>query len=223
MNDILDFNSLINSDNDDDFDNNNICLISGNLLERNNITLSCGHKFNYLPLYKELYNQKVKKILDNCSLKINEIKCPYCRIKTENILPPFNKYYDVNNVKGVTFPLNYCMDVSQCQYINKKTKQQCNMPGCLTKYGIFCNKHIAYTKNEEDILSNMDNEFYNKYKKRSLKELREELKKNKLKLSGNKNDLINRLFINNYELDQAALEIQETAVLYLQAKLIKDI
>ena len=28
MNDILDFNSLINSDNDDDFDNNNICLIS---------------------------------------------------------------------------------------------------------------------------------------------------------------------------------------------------
>ena len=36
----------------------NICLISNEELTDNFVKLNCGHSFNYLPLYKDLVNQK---------------------------------------------------------------------------------------------------------------------------------------------------------------------
>ena len=40
-------------DNDD-----NLCLISGDMLNETKIELTCGHKYNYIPLYNEIRNQK---------------------------------------------------------------------------------------------------------------------------------------------------------------------
>ena len=60
------------------------CLITHDKLEENYITLACGHKFNYLPLYHEVVKQKSGSILETAYLALNQIKCPYCRIKTNN-------------------------------------------------------------------------------------------------------------------------------------------
>ena len=39
---------------------NNICLISNLPLTDKYIKLNCGHKFNYIPLYHDIYNHKKK-------------------------------------------------------------------------------------------------------------------------------------------------------------------
>ena len=189
-----DLNDDLNDHLNDDLNNNETCLIDGLKLQSNFITLECGHKFNYMSLYNEIYYQKTKKILDNARLKINEIKCPYCRNITHNLLPYF-RYYNVECVKGINFPHSLSIKLNECQYIDKKNNK-CTNNACITKFGIFCNKHCKYTKQEELILEKINNEFYKIYKKKTLKELKEELKNNKLKLAGIKDDLIKRLYIN---------------------------
>ena len=170
----------------------NVCLITNDNLEDNFITLKCNHKFNYLSLYNEVVYQKTKKILDNSKLKLNEIKCPYCRSITDCLIP-FYKYYDVKNIKGVTYPEHYTMKLHQCEHV--KNNIRCCKFGCKTKDGIFCNNHIKIKKQDEVILDNASNHELNFYKKMNLKQLKNILKLNKCKVSGNKEDLINRIII----------------------------
>jgi hypothetical protein len=212
------FNKLLNNDSENEVLNENeICMISNLPLEDNNIQLNCGHKFNYLSLYEEIVYQKTKKLADNIRLRLNEIKCPYCR-NVSNKLLPFYKYYGVSQIKGVNYPSNLCMKINECEYVNKRTKERCNMSACKSKAGCFCNKHFKYNKDEEELLNNIDIEFYAKYKKKNIKELKEELKKYKLKLGGTKDELIKRLYINRKEFDLAADEIQYIALQYLNKK-----
>ena len=49
-------------------------------------------------------------------------------------------------------------------------------------------------------MNNIDDEFYKIYKKKNLKELKEELKKFNLKVSGNKDELIKRLYIKTIQI-----------------------
>ena len=37
---------------------NNLCLITNEVLDNTKIMLPCNHSFNYLPLYKEICKQK---------------------------------------------------------------------------------------------------------------------------------------------------------------------
>ena len=175
---------------------NEICLITRERLEKNYIKLDCNHCFNYLSLFNELKQQKTKKILDNAKLKINEIKCPYCRNKSQHILPPFNKYYETKSIIGVNFPKKNCYILNKCEHYNKKTKTFCNDSACITNYGIFCNKHTKYSYFEEEKLKNINIEKRNEYKNKKVKELREILKNNKYKVSGTKNELIERILLN---------------------------
>ena len=57
----------------------NLCLITMEPLIDKYIELTCGHKFNYLPLFKEVYSYKKREYGDK--LKNNEILCTYCRKK----------------------------------------------------------------------------------------------------------------------------------------------
>jgi hypothetical protein len=202
---LLLFNELL-QDESMDVSSNEKCLISNEDLESNYIKLDCGHKYNYLDLYNEIVYQKTKKILDNNRLKINEMKCPYCRNITNKLLP-FYKYYNVNYIRGVNGPTNFTMNLNKCEYIvkNKQTKMKdsCNASACNTKYGIFCNKHFKYTKREEDLLNDYNVEKYKYLNKMNVKELKEELKKYKLKVCGVKKELVERLIIKNSELDEA--------------------
>jgi hypothetical protein len=190
------FNKLLNNDiNDDLINNNDLCMITNLPLEDNSLQLNCGHKFNYVSLHEEIVYQKTKKILDNIILRFNEIKCPYCRNISSKLLP-FYKYYSIPQIKGVNYPPHLCMKINECEYISKKTKERCNMSACKTLKGNFCNKHFKYNKSEEYLINNIDIDFYAKYKKKNIKELKEELRKYKLKLGGTKDELIKRLYIN---------------------------
>lgn len=86
--------------------NNNICLITCEPLTDKFIVMACGHKFNYVPLYKDIYNHKKKynrMESGGQQSKINEIRCPYCRNIQKGVLP----YYEelglekVHGVNGI--------------------------------------------------------------------------------------------------------------------------
>jgi hypothetical protein len=104
----------------------NYCLITKEKLHPNHITLSCNHKFNYIPIYKEISYQKNK---NNTSFEItklsnNEIKCPYCR-RITNMLIPYIPYPSVKQIKYVNSPQELCMPAMKCQHVFR-VKSKCN-------------------------------------------------------------------------------------------------
>ena len=180
--------------NDSDLDEEEeLCLITNEKLENNSIKLLCGHKFNYEALYNEIVYQKTRKLLDNAQLKCNEVKCPYCRTITGKLLP-FYKYYSVKQVRGVTYPEEYCMKIVECEH--EKNGKKCSKAGCKTEKGVFCNKHLPMTKIEEEILKNEKVDVFKYYKRKKVNELKKILSLNKCKVGGNKEQLINRIIIN---------------------------
>ena len=169
------------------------CLISNELLVSNYITLECNHKFNFIELYNEVLEQKTKKILDNSKLKVHKIKCPYCRNITSKILP-YLKYYGSKLIKGVNYPQDLSIQLNECQFIEKNS-ELCRKSACITKFGILCNNHIKYNIKEEEILSNISVDVLNFYRKKTIQDLKKELREHNIKLSGKKEDLISRLII----------------------------
>jgi len=189
----------------------NVCLIDNTKLEINYITLSCCHKFNYLSLFKELCNQKKINRLETYRVRENEIKCPYCRTITENILPNFITY-NLPLVFGVNYPEKYALEIHPCSYKFKTGKIKntcCNKSAFESDFGILCNKHykIATNKNKnnknnnnnenenvimKDVSTNPVIDFTN-INKYCIRELKEFLKAHRLKISGNKSLLIERL------------------------------
>ena len=184
------FNNLLK---DDITEEDNTCLITNENLDDNNIKLNCGHKFKYEALYNEVVYQKTRRLLDNAQLKINQIKCPYCRNITNNLLPLY-KYYPVKQIRGVTYPEEYCLKKYECEHV--KNGKKCTNSACKTENGIFCNKHLVSTKEDELILKNENIDVYIYYKKKTNLELKKLLKLNGCKVIGKKEELINRIIIN---------------------------
>ena len=80
-----------------------LCLISNMPLTENFVKMTCGHTFNYIPLYNDILNHKKKfNIMEHQSLKNIEIRCPYCR-KVQQELLPYHKYPGVKEVHGVNY------------------------------------------------------------------------------------------------------------------------
>jgi hypothetical protein len=87
----------------DSLDEISNCLITNDPLTENHVVLQCGHKFNYVPLYKDLVNRKTKLAsLDTQNLKVNEIRCPYCREKDAKLLP-YYEHIGVEKFHGVNY------------------------------------------------------------------------------------------------------------------------
>lgn len=101
-------------------ESDDLCLITSELLEENYVTMDCGHRFNYLPLYNDIINCKQAGSLDTQILAYNEIRCPYCRKKQAKLLPYYDnmkikKIHGVNYVdESVLFSSNY--KIGQCRY-----------------------------------------------------------------------------------------------------------
>lgn len=175
-----DNNSILNN-----IDSNNLCKICDTELEDNYIELSCGHKFNYIPLYNEIFYQKTNKYslsYDYTKLNINQIKCPYCRSITNQILPYFS-YYKVEMIKGVTYPFKYSMKIHSCQHKNKRSGKVCDKSACITPTGCYCNKHYFYYSAER----------VNSIENMKVIELKNLLRKNKCRVSGTKGVLLERI------------------------------
>jgi gas vesicle protein len=86
-------------------DDDNKCLITNELLTDKFVEMSCGHKFNYIALYKDLINHKQNfnsMESSNGHLKVDELRCPYCRNKHTGLLP----YYEdlkLEQIHGVNY------------------------------------------------------------------------------------------------------------------------
>jgi len=116
----LDDNQVINDDNK--------CLITGQELVDKFVTLGCGHKFNYTPLYNDIKNHKQKfNTMESISthLKSTEIRCPYCREKHNKLLPYYEelnlpKLHGVNHLIFQKLSSNQEY-VKKCDYTSAKT------------------------------------------------------------------------------------------------------
>ena len=86
------------------------------------------------------------------------------------------------------------MKIYECEHI--KNGKKCTKSGCMTLNGVFCNKHLVSTKEDELILKNENKEVYNYYKKKKVIILKKILKLNGCKVVGLKEELINRIIIN---------------------------
>ena len=188
----INFYEEINNLNDD-CNENELCLLTGENLSDNYITLKCNHKFNYLPLYNELCKQKSRyNTLEISRLSINQIKCPYCREITNKILP-FIIDDNVELKNGINYPSKYSMQINNCNWIYKNGKNKNNKCGCssfIFNNNNFCLKHHKITNKTNTICSNDIDKYRKKYTVDKLKQI---LKENNLKINGNKNELIMRL------------------------------
>lgn len=140
------FNELLSKDSDDE-ENVDICLISGEKLLQDHITLPCNHSFNYKSLYNEVKKQKIgflpnKKFsyLETQRLKKHQIKCPYCRNVVNGILP---RHYDFPMIIYVNFPQKLVCNSfykNKCKYVFKSGKKK-NTSCHLKCYNEFCQHH----------------------------------------------------------------------------------
>ena len=122
---------------------NNICLISKDKLHPNHITLKCNHKFNYIPIYKEVLYQKTKSntLYEVTKLQSYQIKCPYCRTITNKLLP-FIQYPTVKLAKNIHSTGSDCLPTTKCSHIIKK--RDTNKVNSDTK----CDKNALYYEAE---------------------------------------------------------------------------
>ena len=103
------------------------CLLTKEALNDIHVTLNCGHKFNYIPLYKEVVIQKTSAGMttngyyNSCTLRLNEIKCSYCR-RVQDKLLPFLNYDNVKRLRGVNGPESLCMKARMCDHIETANK-----------------------------------------------------------------------------------------------------
>ena len=94
------------------------CLITNEPLNAFHIMLGCGHKFNYEPLYQEVIRQKGRLGMHNYYEKIgiHQIKCPYCRTLSNQLLPYIGPHPTIKRLNGVNAPASMCMPGVECCY-----------------------------------------------------------------------------------------------------------
>ena len=91
----------VNEDTNKTEEDKNLCLITYKPLCDKFVELTCGHKFNYIPIYLDIKNHKQKyNGMEGSAtrLNVNEIRCPYCRKRHQNVLP----YYEELNLDKIT-------------------------------------------------------------------------------------------------------------------------
>lgn len=102
-NEIIDFFKKC-MDDDIQHDEDNNCLISGEILTDDRIKLLCGHSFNYLPLFNDVFKQKrVINHREIVRIPYKCIKCPYCR-SINNGLLPYKENIIKEKIDGVNSP-----------------------------------------------------------------------------------------------------------------------
>lgn len=108
---------------DDTTSSDKKCLISHTPLEDYFQTLSCGHSFNYAPLYKHIYHSQTPKSYGTIPLGSPGIfKCPYCR-KVQYKLIPYIPLEGVSEIYGVNTTKLYTFQHTTCMFTNGSNKK----------------------------------------------------------------------------------------------------
>jgi len=116
-----------------------ICPISNTPLETYFFTFECGHKFNYAPLFKDIYNHKKKyNFMEGIKghLNMNQIRCPFCRKKQNGLLPyyselPFEKVHGVNYINPDITEITNGHSLLKCQFIINPPETDGTINKCL--------------------------------------------------------------------------------------------
>jgi len=118
------------------------CLISKEDLDDTSIKLECGHTFNYEPLYNEVVKQKTRPHPSEIiKLRVNQIKCPYCR-NIQNKVLPHAKSLNLKKVTGVNAPAKWQMLNDRCCYSNNNKRSKYFNSSCNQAcWGKYCLKH----------------------------------------------------------------------------------
>jgi hypothetical protein len=143
--------------NTDEPDKDSKCLISNLNLDINPVKLSCGHKFNYFPIYNEIIYQKtLTHNLETQKLSKSEIKCPYCRTVQNGLLPSREHF---NNIHGVNWPKKYQYKGFFCVYTFKSGKKKGHKCGrkCIEKYCDGHDKIIKTRQAKKSVIKNSGN------------------------------------------------------------------
>ena len=203
-------NTIINNQSTNNSESlDKICLLTHESLKDNYITLQCNHTFNYLPLYHEIVNQKtIFNHYETTRLYSNEIKCPYCRTVTHKLLP-YIPDPQVSIKRGINFPSKNCLKLYECSWVIKSGQKKncnCSESGYTNNNLTYCLKHHkmldkkqALTELKDDIEWTDNHEKINK--KYKVPELKKILKSNKLVMTGNKKQLIDRIINKNVEIE----------------------
>jgi hypothetical protein len=155
-----------------DVSDNHFCLITQKPLSKNYIQLECNHKFNYNAILHDVLNHKKKfNTMERHSLKINEIRCPYCRNIQKKLLPyveGFPKihginYIDEENINGQYFRMGYSKGIC---YYQDETCQTCE--NSMVKLLMTHDKTYCYTH-------------YSQVIHKMIKEKQEKIKEEKMK------------------------------------------
>jgi hypothetical protein len=161
-----------------------LCLISNLPLTCNFVELKCGHKFNYGPLYKDIFNHKRK--FNNMEqiktkLKQNQIRCPYCRNVQDELLPYYDNFgypkehginfYDANKSNYVDY---YIDSNNQCQFqiVDMTSTVNTNIQQC---------KHYGYVHSSLKSKYNNCNKYCYTHKLAIVQEIKANEKKEKMK------------------------------------------
>jgi len=179
---------------------NDTCLISGEVLVRNAITLPCDHTFNYLPLHQEVHSQKkIYNSYDTNPVGAFQIKCPYCRRKTNRLLPYIPAEGITERIKGVTGPEAHCMSHKSCSWVfkrGKKSGQCCEKNAFESDHGTLCESHWKRTVKTSSNVFDWTEEMQTCFEKYKVLELKNLLREKKLTVGGAKKDLVIRLITN---------------------------
>ena len=151
-------NDHINNTQNEDEDN--CCLLTKEPLENIHIVLECGHKFNYVPIYREVIAQKTIGLSStgyytSHSLRRNEIKCPYCRSVQDKLLP-YLEFDGVKKMVNVNHPAKMSMPSQPCMYsTNVKSKKSASCKECAINChnGTYvCKKHYELSLSTHNTL-----------------------------------------------------------------------
>ena len=180
----------------DDVSIDNVCLLSGDMLTLNHVSLKCNHKFNYSPLFKEIRREKTKHNSKEVQrLRTSEIKCPYCR-QIQTGLLPYVPIITTERIKGVNAPDKFTMTLCGCEWKMKNGKRHgdiCGTNAFQTKYGNRCEKHWKAEERNSKLENSWTAEKQLLYDNSKRKDLIAKLKSNGLPIYGNKRVLVERL------------------------------
>ena len=166
------------------------CLLSKEPLGPNHVVLPCGHKFNYVPLCKEIASLKYpnRAYSRTINLMKEQICCPYCRTIFDKLLPKIPLY-------KLVLPVNICSNIN-CIVVKQCLHTDCkNTCGFDTDFGVLCAKHYAKfsRKPAKKHIAFDDEESNRTFKENTMPKLKEQLLALNLPTCGLKRDLVDRL------------------------------
>ena len=107
-----------------------LCLITDEKLRKDHVTLKCGHRFNYIPLFKEVLFQKCSLLPKNLSTKIittytKHVNAPVSTTSSSvtnmhTTTLPTNNHNNGNNVTSVLYNSSYNLETTKLQYNEMK-------------------------------------------------------------------------------------------------------